>query len=194
MNTPRYSDQFNNPVISTQRKGLQQSCVQKGTLVCLPRLGLACHLSKGLKQNLSYLPKAQGHHSHTVRLGFALPLCGWFPWQQFESKVFITNHPSQYAYLLYFVQLFATPWTAAHQAPLSMGFPRQEYWSGLPLPPPGSVSMRKHLIVLSYSKTRGLVNRVLNHYVGFTVDKRVISELILFLQTSFSAHTYLKEK
>ena len=30
----------------------------------------------------------------------------------------------------------ATAWTAAHQAPLSMGFPRQEYWSGLPFPPP----------------------------------------------------------
>ena len=29
-----------------------------------------------------------------------------------------------------------TPWTAAHQAPLSMGFSRQEYWSGLPLPSP----------------------------------------------------------
>ena len=28
------------------------------------------------------------------------------------------------------------PWTAAHQAPLSMGLPRQEYWSGLPFPPP----------------------------------------------------------
>ena len=32
------------------------------------------------------------------------------------------------------VQLFATPWTAAYKAPLSMGFSRQEYWSGLPLP------------------------------------------------------------
>ena len=31
----------------------------------------------------------------------------------------------------------ATPWTVAHQAPLCMGFPRQEYWSGLPFPPPG---------------------------------------------------------
>ena len=30
----------------------------------------------------------------------------------------------------------ATPWTVAHQAPLSMGFPRQEYWSGLPFPTP----------------------------------------------------------
>ena len=34
------------------------------------------------------------------------------------------------------VQLFETPWTIAHQAPLSMGFSRQEHWSGLPLPPP----------------------------------------------------------
>ena len=32
---------------------------------------------------------------------------------------------------------FATPWTVAHQAPLSMGFPRQEYWSGLSFPSPG---------------------------------------------------------
>ena len=34
------------------------------------------------------------------------------------------------------VRLFETPWTAAHQAPLSMGFSRQEYWSGLPSPSP----------------------------------------------------------
>ena len=38
--------------------------------------------------------------------------------------------------LLSRVQLLATPWTAAYQAPLSMGFSRQEYWSGLPLPSP----------------------------------------------------------
>ena len=37
------------------------------------------------------------------------------------------------------VQLFATPWTGAHQAPLSMGFSRQEYWSGLLYPPPGDL-------------------------------------------------------
>ena len=35
------------------------------------------------------------------------------------------------------VQLLATPWTAAHQAPRSMGFSRQEYWSGLLFPSPG---------------------------------------------------------
>ena len=35
------------------------------------------------------------------------------------------------------IRLLATPWTAAYQAPLSMGFYRQEYWSGLTFPPPG---------------------------------------------------------
>ena len=37
------------------------------------------------------------------------------------------------------VRLFATPWTVAHQTPLSMGFSRQEYWSGLPFPSPGTL-------------------------------------------------------
>ena len=37
------------------------------------------------------------------------------------------------------VQLFATLWTVAHQAPLSTGFSRQEYWSGLPFPSPGDL-------------------------------------------------------
>ena len=38
------------------------------------------------------------------------------------------------------VQLFGTPWTVAHQVPLSMGYPMQEYWSGMPFPPPGDLS------------------------------------------------------
>jgi len=33
----------------------------------------------------------------------------------------------------------ATPWTVVHQAPLSIGFPREEYWSGLPFPSPGDL-------------------------------------------------------
>ena len=40
------------------------------------------------------------------------------------------------------VQLFATLWTVAHQAPLSMGFSRQDHWSGLPCPPPGDLPSR----------------------------------------------------
>ena len=38
------------------------------------------------------------------------------------------------------VRLFVTPWTVAHQAPLSMGFPREEHWSGLPFPSPGDLT------------------------------------------------------
>ena len=37
------------------------------------------------------------------------------------------------------VQLFVTPWTVAHQAPLSVRFSRQEYWRGLPFPSPGDL-------------------------------------------------------
>ena len=37
------------------------------------------------------------------------------------------------------VQFFLTMWTVAYQAPLSMGFSRQEYWSGLPFPTPGDL-------------------------------------------------------
>ena len=38
-----------------------------------------------------------------------------------------------------YVQLFAIPWTVTCQAPLSMEFPKQEYWSGLPFPSPGDL-------------------------------------------------------
>ena len=41
--------------------------------------------------------------------------------------------------LLSLVQLFVTPWTVGCQAPLSMGFPRQEYWRGVPFPTPGDL-------------------------------------------------------
>ena len=47
------------------------------------------------------------------------------------------NNIKKKAYMLNHVQLFATPWTVACQAPLFTGFSRQEYWSGLPCPPPG---------------------------------------------------------
>ena len=43
------------------------------------------------------------------------------------------------------VRLLATPWTAAHQAPPSMGFSRLEYWSGLPLPSLTYIHMYTHM-------------------------------------------------
>ena len=50
----------------------------------------------------------------------------------------------KYAQPLSHVWLFATPWTGAHQAPLSMGFPRQEYWCGSPFPSPGEYSQSRN--------------------------------------------------
>ena len=51
----------------------------------------------------------------------------------------LQNHPAVKVKSLSCVQLFATPWTIAHPAPLSMGLSQQEYWSGLPFPPPGDL-------------------------------------------------------
>ena len=51
------------------------------------------------------------------------------------------------------VRLLATPWTAAYQAPLSMGFPRQEYWSGVPFPSPFVTAiLRKECNILAASQ------------------------------------------
>ena len=44
-----------------------------------------------------------------------------------------------FLHVLSSVRLFAAPWNIAHKAPLSIGFPRQEYWSGLPFPSPGDI-------------------------------------------------------
>ena len=59
------------------------------------------------------------------------------------SSIFLSSSPftdmHTHLFMLSHVQLFATPWTVARQAPPSMGFPRQEYWRGLPFPPPGDL-------------------------------------------------------
>ena len=52
---------------------------------------------------------------------------------------FETSHQCVHSKLLQSCLLFATLWTVACQAPLSMGFSRQEYWSGLACPPPGDL-------------------------------------------------------
>ena len=59
-----------------------------------------------------------------------------------EKSIILSLQPFIYTLkvkLLSRVLLFATPWTVAYQAPLSMGFSRQEYWSGLPFPSPGDL-------------------------------------------------------
>ena len=58
--------------------------------------------------------------------------------QDITSLSFLPFHIHQ-CHSLSCVQLFVTPWTVAPQVPLSKGFPRQEYWSGLPSPSPGDL-------------------------------------------------------
>ena len=70
--------------------------------------------------SLSHMSEQTFRYSESFRLDliwYSVPVC-------------VQSHFSH-------VQLFATPWTVACQAPLSMGFSRQEYWSGLLCPPPG---------------------------------------------------------
>ena len=54
------------------------------------------------------------------------------------------------------VRLFATPWTAAYQAPPSMGVSRQEYWSGVPLPSPWELYYYSKLSIFIFYENEGL--------------------------------------
>ena len=58
------------------------------------------------------------------------PPAGWYPCCWLVTQPLVSLRP---------LQLFVTLCITAHQAPLSMGFPRQEYWSELPFPSPGDV-------------------------------------------------------
>ena len=71
------------------------------------------------------------------------PVCGFFMKPELtktnmvpHTSCLIHVHVHAHAQLLSHVQLFSTPWTVACQAPLPMGFSRQEYWSGLQFPSP----------------------------------------------------------
>ena len=96
------------------------------------------------------------HHSHVLIISSArhlsVPPCSLY-YPNIQGFGILTHpallavsstvsHHIQCAYMLsHFscIRLFMTPWTLAHQALLSMGFSRQEYWSGLPWPPPGNL-------------------------------------------------------
>ena len=83
------------------------------------------------------------------------------------------------------VQLFATPWTVAHRAPPSMGFSRQEYWSGLPFPSPGDfpdpgIEPRSPALQ---------ANALTSEPDGFKVRANVF----LFLQTYSSSLSYVSK-
>ena len=59
--------------------------------------------------------------------------------ENYKRKLIYDTYVSMCAKLLQLCRLFATLWTVALQVPVSMGFSKQEYWSGLPFPPPGDL-------------------------------------------------------
>ena len=110
----------------------------------------------------------QGHSSCITFCPFSLTDQPIFVDKVNRQKNFIFRQAScsllygfVHAKLLQCVRLFATPWTVALQAPVSMEFSRQEYWSGLPCPPPGDlpdpgielVSLKSHALTGRFSTT-----------------------------------------
>ena len=89
------------------------------------------------------------------------------------------------------VQLFATLWTVAHQVLLSMGFSRQEYWSGLPCPPPGHLpypgtepaSLRSTALAgrffTTISTCKALLHIFLKNYVFWSGNKNNTTHISL---------------
>ena len=68
------------------------------------------------------------------------------------------------------VRLFETPWTAAHQAPLSMGFSGQDYWSGLPFPTHGKHSLN----INYYEEIMSLFSQIVYSIINNTNRKQTI--------------------
>ena len=67
-------------------------------------------------------------------------LCFFFIWKNKCVHLWVSSEfYCMYTCMLSRVQLFVTPWAVARQAPLSMGFPRQEYWRELPFPSPADL-------------------------------------------------------
>ena len=78
------------------------------------------------------------------------------------------------------VRLFETPWTAAYQAPPSMGFSRQEYWSGVPLPSPRSCFSNHNYCYISADKTWLISSPVSCAYHYLTGSKKQRWYICLF--------------
>ena len=77
-------------------------------------------------------------HQPPLRVGMShhLDVMGTFVQSAIQD---FCRHTSVHAQLLSHVRFFVTPWAVGRQVPLSTGFSRQEYWSGLPFPPPGDL-------------------------------------------------------
>ena len=92
--------------------------------------------STGAHRDIHLITHTHTHtHTHKVR----------YTHKHIDTLIYIPTHRHTYSYkvkhaqFLHCVWLFVTLWTIVHKAPLSMGFSKQEYWSGLPFPPSGDL-------------------------------------------------------
>ena len=93
------------------------------------------------------IPFCFARSSSSMKLSFEMPYSLWTKDHLLLRNIYLISLFLSHKRMLHVcmlscfscVQLFVTLWTIVCQAPLSMGFSRQEYWSGLPRPPPGDI-------------------------------------------------------
>ena len=78
------------------------------------------------------------------------------------------------------VQLLVTPWTVAHHAPLSMGYSRQEYWSGLPYSSPGMKQCCASKAEIKSNESLALLNSMVLRYSYLNLFKKKHQDLNLY--------------
>ena len=97
--------------------------------------------------------------------------------------------------LLSRVRLLATPWTAAYQAPPSMGFSRQEYWSGVPLPSPKKAlnSMKLEINHRKRNEKKKITLRLNNVLLRTQwVNDEIKEEILKYLETNDNENTTIQ--
>ena len=87
------------------------------------------------RAEFEHLGKSMSSPSQLHHLFICFPLLSLPELRFFSLEYPLCRHVCPFSH----ARLFATPWRVTCQAPLSMGFPRQEYWSGLPFPSPGDL-------------------------------------------------------
>ena len=129
-------------------------------------------------------------------------LAGWMSASEEQFNLSKSSHSNKLCVPSRFsrVQLFANVWTVTCQAPLSMGFSRQEYWSGLSFPPPGDLpdparSNRHPLQLLhwqegSLSPVLGSPKKLHIHVITYTY--RVKCESFLFIVSPSYANSLFR--
>ena len=98
--------------------------------------------------------------------------------------IYVCVYTSPWAASLSRVWLFATPWTIAFQAPLSMEFSRQEYWSELPCPPPGDLPNPG-------VEPRSLALRVILYYLSHQGNPRIYILTCLYNWITIYIYIYI---